>query len=427
MSKAKSPPIADKYDPPDSPASVGWTEGRRLLLATAENPLQLDCGESIAPVEVEFETYGTLNADKSNAVLICHALSGDAHAAGWDKNHGHKGRAFRKKYPGWWDSTIGPGKAFDTDKYFIICSNVLGSCYGTTSPASPNPHDPAGKPYGLKFPVVTVSDWVRLQKRLIDALEIPKLLCVAGGSLGGQQALDWTLQFPDRTASAMILAASAKLSSQGIGFNKIGRHAIASDTAFQNGDYYANDATPSQGLAVARMIGHLTYLSEESMNVKFGRRLRRRDAPGFHFDIDYEVESYLDHQGRSFTERFDANSYLYITKAMDYYDAADYGQGDLAAALERVTANPLIVSFSSDWLYPPAQCRALAEAFCRNRKPVTYVELPSIYGHDAFLVETTRMSAIIRGFLANQQIAAPGRPKSKPAGGKRAAEGRRRG
>lgn len=407
MAIAKSAPSAEKYDSPDSPQSVGWTEAHRMLLATAANPLTLDCGESIAPVEVEYETYGTLNANKSNAILICHALSGDAHAAGWDRHHDQKGRAFRKKYPGWWDSTIGPGKAFDTNKYFVICSNVLGSCYGTTSPASFNPksNTAAPVPYGLDFPVVTVSDWVRLQKRLIDALGIPKLLCVAGGSLGGQQALDWTLQFPDSVASAMILAASAKLSSQGIGFNKIGRHAIASDPAFNNGNYYEG-TTPAQGLAVARMIGHLTYLSEESMNVKFGRRLRRREAPGFHFDIDYEVESYLDHQGRTFTERFDANSYLYITKAMDYYDAADYGQGDLVKALERVTATPLIVSFSSDWLYPPAQCRALAEAFCQNRKPVTYVDVPSIYGHDAFLVETERMNGLIRGFLSNQRVAA---------------------
>ncbi|HTL53754.1 MAG TPA: homoserine O-acetyltransferase [Planctomycetota bacterium] len=406
MAKPKNPSIAEKYDPPDAPNSVGWTAAQRIVLATPANPLPLDCGETIAPVEVEYETYGRLNADKSNAVLICHALSGDAHAAGWDQHTERKERAYRKKYPGWWDSTIGPGKAFDTNKYFVICSNVLGSCYGTTSPACPNPKAPAGAPvpYGLDFPVVTVSDWVRLQKRLIDALGIPKLLCVAGGSLGGQQALDWTLQFPDSVASAMILAASAKLSSQGIGFNKIGRHAIASDPAFKNGAYYGGEA-PSQGLAVARMIGHLTYLSEESMNVKFGRRLRRREAPGFHFDIDYEVESYLDHQGRTFTERFDANSYLYITKAMDYYDAAaEYGEGDLVKALERVTAVPLIVSFSSDWLYPPAQCRALAEAFCKNRKPVTYVDVPSIYGHDAFLVETERMNGLIRGFLNNQSV-----------------------
>ena len=402
MSKSKPAALPEKYDPPESPSSVGWIESHCLTLATADNPLPLDCGEKIAPVEVEYETYGTLNADHSNAILICHALSGDAHAAGWDKHTHRKGRAYRKKYPGWWDTTVGPGKAFDTDKYFVICSNVLGSCYGTTSPESPNPKAKtiAPAPYGLDFPVVTVCDWVRLQQRLIAALGIKKLLCVAGGSLGGQQALDWCLQFPDQVASAIILAASAKLSSQGIGFNKIGRHAIKSDPAFREGNYYGGTA-PAEGLAVARMIGHLTYLSEESMNVKFGRRLRKRESPGFHFEIDYEVESYLDHQGRIFTERFDANSYLYITKAMDYYDAADYGDGDLVAALKRVTARPLIVSFSSDWLYPPAQCRALAEAFCKLRKPVTYGELPSIYGHDAFLVESAKLTGLIRGFLTN--------------------------
>lgn len=386
-----------QYDTPDSPRSVGWTEPRRVRLADESNPLPLDCGETIAPVDVEYEVYGEMNENRDNVILILHALSGDAHVAGWDARAEEYGRLWRKARPGWWDSMVGPGKAFDTRQYCVMCSNVLGSCYGTTGPSSID--RATGHPYGLRFPVITVGDWVRLQERLVTHLGIECLFAVAGGSLGGQQALEWTLAYPERVKLAIILASSVRLSDQGLAFNAVGRHAIISDPHFKGGDYYEGP-TPDRGLAIARMLGHITYLSEVSMRRKFGRRYRNgNNTPGFHLGIDFEVENYLQHQGQAFVERFDANSYLYISRAMDYYDAAQWGDGDLDKACSRIVSKFLLVSFSSDWLYTPEQMKELALALCRNRKPVTYVNIPSSYGHDAFLLEVEKLEPLIRSFL----------------------------
>lgn len=381
-------------DPPDSPRSVGRTRAHTLQLATAQHPFTLESCQTIGPVQVEFETYGKLSAGRDNVVLIAHALSGDAHVAGWDADAQSTGRLWRLKHPGWWDDIVGPDKAIDTRRYFVLCANFLGSCYGTTGPASINPA--TGRPYGLSFPVVTVGDWVQLQARLLDALGINRLHAVVGGSLGGQQAIEWALAFPHRVEKAIVLAASPRLSSQGLAFNNVGRQAIMNDPHFNAGDYY--DTThPNHGLAVARMMAHITYLSEEGMHEKFGRRRRQKKSG---FGVEFEVESYLDHQGRSFVERFDANSYLYITRAMDYYDAAAiWGRGDLVQACRRIQSQVMVVSFSSDWLYTPAQCREFALAICRANKPVTYVNVPSRFGHDAFLVETQTVGHLLQNFL----------------------------
>ncbi|HEY3284043.1 MAG TPA: homoserine O-acetyltransferase, partial [Armatimonadota bacterium] len=355
------------YDLPDSPTSVGWTRSQAARLADASNPLPLECGRSLAPVDVEYEVYGELNAAKDNAILLFHALSGDAHAAGWFADAESQNRAWLASRPGWWDTMIGPGKALDTSRYCVICSNVLGSCYGTTGPISTDPA--TGQPYALTFPVVTIGDWVRLQERLVTHLGIDRLLAVVGGSLGGQQAIEWALAYPERLRSSIVLASSPRLSAQGLAFNAVARHAIRTDPNFRDGLYNGGSA-PDKGLGVARMIGHITYLSELAMERKFGRRLRDREELGFHFDVDFEVESYLLHQARTFGERFDANSYLYITKAMDYYDAAVWGDGDLAAAAARARCAWLVTSFSSDWLYTPQSTREWVNALCANRLPV---------------------------------------------------------
>ncbi|NPV72922.1 MAG: homoserine O-acetyltransferase [Pelotomaculum sp.] len=385
-----------QFDPAGSPRSVGWTRAHRVRLADEKNPLPLDCGKTIAPVDVEYEIYGKLNGARDNAILICHALSGDAHAAGWSADAGRLGRPWLKNRPGWWDVMIGPGKAFDTDKYCVICSNILGSCYGTTGPSSIDPE--TGRPYGLRFPVVTVGDWVRLQERLISHLGIDRLLAVAGGSLGGQQALEWALAYPDRVESAIIIASAARLSDQGLAFNVVARNAIMTDPNFKDGDYYGGP-TPGRGLEVARMLGHITYLSETSMENKFGRRFCNGEGPGFHLGVDFEVEGYLRHQGKAFVERFDANSYLYITRAMDYYDASAWGEGDLDKACRRIESRLLLVSFSSDWLYSPAHTKELALALGRARKRVSYANIESSYGHDAFLLEVEKLSHLVRCFL----------------------------
>ena len=383
---------------PEHEASVGWTHSERVCLVSQDKPFYLEAGGSIAPVDVEYETYGKLNTARDNAILIVHALSGDAHVAGWDAEAKKKGRKWRTRKPGWWDDMIGPGEPLDTEKYFVICSNVLGSCYGTTGPMDLDLS--TGRHYGLRFPLVTVGDWVRLQALLLDHLGIKRLYAVIGGSLGGQQALEWALAFPERVENAIVLASSARLSPQGLAFNAVARHAILSDPKFNNGDYYGFTA-PAEGLAAARMLGHITYLSDEAMYRKFGRRLQGKSAPEFSFGIEFEVESYLAYQGKSFVERFDANSYLYITRAMDYYDAArGWGSGDLAIACRRIESRTMVVSFSSDWLYPPKECEELALAICRNGKPVTYVMVPSDYGHDAFLVETEALGDLVRNFLA---------------------------
>ena len=383
------------------PASVGWTHPKRVLLATGDDPFPLEVGGAIGPVEVEYETYGELNDDRSNVILVLHALSGDAHAAGWDLDAVRSGRKERLRKPGWWETVIGPGKPLDTDKYHVICANFLGSCYGTTGPGSINPK--TGREYGLTFPIVTVGDWVALQARLLDRLGIERVYCVVGGSLGGQQAIEWMMAYPERVEKAIVLAASARLSAQGLAFNAVGRHTIMHDQGFMNGNYYGL-AVPAQGLAAARMLAHITYLSEEAMDMKFGRRLQDKQAPTFDFGIEFEVESYLSYQGQSFVQRFDANSYLYITRAMDYYDAAQrWGGGSLKEACSRVKADVMVVSFSSDWLYPPNQCKELAMALGQFHQPVTYINVPSNYGHDAFLVETEVVNRLLGDFLAHRR------------------------
>ncbi len=384
------------YDYPGSPRSVGWTRPGRVLLADRTNPLPLDCGDSFYPVTVEYETYGRLSPAKDNAVFIIHALSGDAHAAGWDADWEKDNRPWRRDRPGWWDHMIGPGKAFDTDRYFVICANMLGSCYGTTGPWEINPA--SGKPYALSFPVVTVEDWVRLQVRLQDYLEIDRLLAVAGGSLGGQQALAWAINYPHRIRSAIVLAASARLGAQGLAFNAVGRQAIMNDPFFRDGNYYEGKP-PAGGLELARKLGHITYLSNRSMEGKFGRRFQNGSKPCYRLDQEFSVESYLEHQGRSFVQRFDANSYLYMTRAMDYYDAAGAAGGDLNKACAGIGADLLLIAYSSDWLYPPRETRTIARAMLANNRPVSFIEIPSDYGHDAFLLETDQTTPLIESFL----------------------------
>lgn len=384
------------YDLPGSPESVGWTSPKRVLLADRKNPLPLDCGVELAPVTVEYEAYGQLSAKKDNAVFILHALSGDAHAAGWDREWKKDNRPWRRDRPGWWDEMIGPGKAFDTNHLYIVCANLLGSCYGTTGPWSQNPS--TGKPYGLDFPVVTVDDWVRLQVRLQDYLGLEQLLAVVGGSLGGQQALAWALNYPNRIKSAIILAASARLGAQGLAFNAVGRQAILNDPCFNNGNYYGSNA-PAGGLELARMLGHITYLSAASMEGKFGRRYQNGKKPCYQLEDEFMVESYLAHQGRSFVNRFDANSYLYLTRAMDYFDAAACGGGNLEKACAAIRADLLLISYTSDWLYPPEATRTVARAVLAAGQPVSYIEIPSSYGHDAFLLETEKTAPLISSFL----------------------------
>jgi homoserine O-acetyltransferase len=393
------------YDPPDSLRSVGMTRPQQLVLADEKHPFRLDSGKFLAPMTVEYETYGELNADRSNAILITHALSGDAHVAGWDAAASPSFRPWRLRRPGWWDEVVGPSKAIDSSRFFVICANVLGSCYGTTGPSSINPA--TNRPYGLDFPIVTVGDWVRMEALLLDKLGIRQLYAVCGGSLGGQQALEWALAFPDRVLKCIVLASGPKLPAQGLGFNAVGRHAIMHDRNFDNGNYYGKGhQPPHEGLIAARMLAHITYLSGQGMDSKFGRRVQNEHSEQGGFDAEFAVESYLNYQGRSFVERFDANSYLYITRAMDYYDAAaQWGGGDLVAACSRIRAEVLVVSFSSDWLYPPEESRVFVSALMRNRIPVTYVQIESNYGHDAFLVEADKVGRLLRAFLLSPTIA----------------------
>jgi homoserine O-acetyltransferase/O-succinyltransferase len=355
---------------------------------TFDEDLRLQSGTTLGPITLAYETYGTLNSDRSNAILICHALSGDAHVAGWHSPHDRK--------PGWWDEAVGPGKAFDTDRYFIICSNVIGGCSGSTGPSSINPG--TGRPYGLSFPVVTVADMVEAERWLLDALGIDALLCVTGGSMGGMQSVQWTVSYPERVKSAIVLASTARTSAQSIALNEVPRQAIYADPNWNQGDYYGKEP-PNSGLAVARMIGHITYLSETSMREKFGRRLQDRERYGYEFATEFQVESYLKYHGNRFTTRFDANSFLYITKAIDYFDLS-LGRADLADAFAGVQAKFLVLSYSSDWLYPPAQSEELVRALLRNGIDATYVEIQSDYGHDAFLLEVDRLGELARDFLA---------------------------
>src|SRR5437773_3293599 len=350
--------------------------------------ISLDNGATLAPVEVAYETYGELNEAKSNAIMVLHAFSGDAHAAGVSHETGK---------PGWWDNMIGPGKAFDTDKYFILCANVLGGCRGTTGPSSIDPA--TGCPYALKFPVITIRDMVRLQKMLVDHLGIERLLAVSGGSMGGMQALEWAVSYPDAVAAAIPIATTARHSPQQIAFNEVGRQAIMADPDWCEGNYYSGKP-PGRGLAIARMIGHITYMSDESMREKFGRRLREKEKFGIDFSVGFEVESYLRYRGSQFVNRFDANSYLYITKAEDYFDLTS-GTGSLAGAFGKAKARFLVISFSSDWLYPSYQSLEIVRALRRRNLNVAYCELPSNYGHDSFLVDVAEQADLVRGFLAS--------------------------
>ena len=353
------------------------------MLATTQikqfESLKLESGVVLAPVDVAYETYGTLNEAKSNAILVLHAFSGDAHAAGLDAE-GQKG---------WWDDQIGPGKGFDTNKYFVICSNVLGGCKGSTGPSSINPA--TGRRYAMTFPVITIGDMVRLQKLLIDSIGITRLLSVAGGSMGGMQVLEWAVRFPEAVASAIPIASTARHSAQQIAFNEVARQAIMADPDWSEGNYY-DIKPPGRGLAVARMVGHITYMSDESMRQKFGRRQREENGI-------FEVASYLRYRGSQFVDRFDANSYLFITKAMDMFDLAN-GAQSLVPVLAKSRTRYLIISFTSDWLYPSYQSLEIVSALRRRNQDVAYIELTSNYGHDAFLVEIDEQTELIRGFLA---------------------------
>ncbi len=378
--------MANSQTSPES-GSVGIVQPQRVELFQPPAALKLVGGSELGPITVEYETYGTLSPEKDNAILICHALSGDAHAAGVHSENDSK--------PGWWDTMIGPGKAFDTNLYFVICSNFLGGCKGTTGPTSTNPE--TGEPYGMDFPVVTIHDMVVCQKALIDHLGIDRLLAVTGGSMGGMQALDWAVSFPDSLQAVIPVATTYRTSPQSIAFDEVGRQAIFADPNWNEGNY-AHGTAPDRGLAIARMIGHITYLSDKSMHEKFGRDLRFRDGYGYHFEQEFQVETYLHHQGNKFTKRFDANTYLYITKAMDYFDMTA-GFDSLNDSLRRVKCKSLLVAFSSDWLFPAYQMKHMANALRNNGADITYVEIQSDYGHDAFLLEVEEMTRMISAFL----------------------------
>lgn len=368
--------------------SVGRVETKYF---TIEEDLKLSSGKTLSKVELAYETYGELNSAKSNAILVCHALTGDAHAAGYHANDAK---------PGWWEIVIGPGKALDTDKYFVICSNVLGGCKGSTGPASINPE--TGKEYALDFPIVTIEDMVHAQKKLIEHLGIEKLHAVVGGSMGGMQALQWTVSYPTMMEKASIIATTARSSPQQIAFNEVGRQSIISDPFWNEGKYYGEDRTPRSGLAVARMIGHITYLSDESMYIKFGRDLQDKDQLSYDFTLDFQVESYLHHQGESFVKRFDANTYLYITKAVDYFDLSL--EGSLADGLKSIRSKIQIIAVDSDWLYPVDQSKDLLTALQTNDVEVIYNEVKSNYGHDAFLLENGQMNFLLGNFLSENLV-----------------------
>ncbi len=359
---------------------------------TLPGPLALDGGQALAPVELAYESYGTLNADASNAILICHALTGDQHVA---SPHPITGK------PGWWERMVGPGKPIDTDRFCVIAVNAIGGCMGSSGPET---RAPEGQPWAMRFPVITISDMARSQTLLMDHLGIRRLHAVVGGSMGGMQALSWAAHFPDRVAAALIIASTAKHSAQNIAFHEVGRQAIMADPNWRGGDYYADGKTPDAGLAVARMAAHITYLSESGLTEKFGRRLQARpDRPDgaktFGFDADFQVESYLRHQGLSFTDRFDANSYLYITRAIDYFDLAEEFGGHLANAFKDSATRFCLISFDTDWLYPTAESKSIAHALNAAGAPVSCVELSSPFGHDAFFLDLPELDRVVRGFI----------------------------
>lgn len=355
---------------------------------TLREPLQLDCGRLLADVGIAFEAYGTLNAAKDNAILLCHALTMDQYVA---NPHPKTGK------PGWWQRSVGPGLPIDTDRFFVICANVLGGCMGSTGPASESDD---GQAYGMRFPVITIRDMVRAQIALIDSLGIDRLHAVVGGSMGGMLALSLAANFPERTAAALVIASTARHSAQNIAFHEVGRQAIMADPDWRGGQYYGHGKGPEKGLAVARMAAHITYLSEAGLTDKFGRRLQNRSEKTFGFDADFQVESYLRHQGLSFTDRFDANSYLYITRAMDYFDLAEEHGGMLANAFAKSDARFCLVSFDTDWLYPTAESRRIAHALNAAGAPVSFVELSAPYGHDSFLLDVPALDQVIQGFLS---------------------------
>lgn len=371
----------------DLKKSVGVVQTQTMRVIDTDAPLELKSGKSLAPIDVAYETYGQLNEQRDNAVLICHALSGDAHVAGYSTSEDNK--------PGWWDVMVGPGKPIDTNTYFVICSNILGGCSGTTGPSSINPA--TQKPYGLDFPIITIQDMVQLQKRLLDKLGVSRLLAVIGGSMGGMQVLQWAISYPDFVDATICIASTTRLNAQSIAFDAIGRNAILADPNFQQGQYHGRDL-PGQGLAIARMIGHITYLSEESMRKKFGRQLRDAEQYTYDFNSEFSIETYLDYQGQTFIERFDANSYLYISKAIDYFDLQQQ-YGSLSAAFSGTSCRFLIISFSSDWLFTPDQSEEIVEGLAAEGKDVSYCNIFSSYGHDAFLLEAEKLGELIAGFI----------------------------
>ncbi|MDY6980552.1 MAG: homoserine O-acetyltransferase [Pseudomonadota bacterium] len=365
--------------------SVGLVTPQKLVY---DAPIDLDCGRSLPGFEMVYETYGQLNAQKNNAILICHALSGDHHAAGY--------HSMEERKPGWWDTCIGPGKPIDTNRFFVVAPNNLGGCKGTTGPMSTNPD--TGKAYGPDFPIVTVSDWVRSQALLADHLGIEQWAAVAGGSLGGMQALQWAIDYPDRLRHSIVIAGAPKLSAQNIGFNEIARQAIMSDPDFHEGRYYDYNTIPRRGLMIARMLGHITYLSDLSMRAKFGRELREGTI-NFGFDVEFQVESYLRYQGKSFVEKFDANTYLLMTKVLDYFDPAKDYDDDLAAALANSQAEFFVASFTGDWRFAPERSREIVKALVKGRKNVSYSEITAHHGHDAFLMPIDDYMDALRTYM----------------------------
>lgn len=374
--------------PPDQ-GSVGVVKTRFFQFDT---PLPLDSGQSLNEYTLAVQTYGTLNADRSNAVLICHALNASHHVAGYSEEDPDQ--------LGWWDNMVGPGKPVDTNRFFVIGVNNLGSCFGSTGPASIRPE--TGKPWGAAFPVLTVEDWVRAQSRLADRLGIDKFAAVMGGSLGGMQALSWSITCPSRVGHCIVIASTPKLSAQNIGFNEVARRAIITDPEFHGGDYYAHGVVPRRGLTVARMIGHITYLSDDDMAEKFGRTRREPAADGayrYDYGVEFEVESYLRYQGEKFSRYFDANTYLLITRTLDYFDPARNTEGDLTKALAKAQAAFLLVSFTTDWRFPPSRSREIVQALLNNERPVTYAEIDAPHGHDAFLLTDPRYHGVVRGYF----------------------------
>ncbi|GIH15801.1 homoserine O-acetyltransferase MetX [Rugosimonospora africana] len=392
--------------------SVGPVETRYVDLP---EPVQLDCGRQLHPVRVAYETYGTLSPNRDNVILVCHALSGDAHAAGIARTPGQSARdgfaaddrdGTAGKALGWWDGMIGPGKAFDTDRFFVVSTNLLGGCRGTTGPSSIDPA--TGKPYGSNFPVITVADMVRTERAFLDVLGIERLAAVAGGSLGGMQALEWAILFPDQVDAVVAIASTHALHPQGVSWNAIAREAIMRDPAWQGGHYHGTGQTPDAGMGVARMVGHVTYLSAVAMSEKFGRRLQFSDDIRYTIDEpEFQVENYLRHQAASFVKRFDANTYLYTSRALTYFDLArQHGGGSLARAFDDISARTLLIAFSSDWLYPPSASRDIEDALHAAGKPVECHVIDAAYGHDCFLLEEARQTPIIRRFLAEDGTSA---------------------